>query len=222
MKRLSFYLLYLFSPAIPSLLFYNSTGGFFDAYTLSVLLGVYAFVLLCNQLLLASRPGFAVAAMGIKGLLALHASAPIFILAMAIAHRILKDESGFDLRSTQAMIGAVVLAVFFVASIAAFLLIANVRPPLGTTLRTLRGWVEKTFKLGYKASRSFHAITVLALVALAVHVSLASSASFAGNPLGTTWLGTWLAISLGMFIRYRIRGRPTPKIGIQTHQPTNT
>jgi predicted ferric reductase len=222
MKRLSFYLVYLVSPAIPSLIFYNSMGWGFDAYTASVLLGVYAFVLLCNQLLLASRPGLAVAALGIKGLLALHASAPVFILGMAIVHRMLKEESGFDMSSTQAMIGAVVLAVFFIASIAAFLLMANVHPPLGTKLRTLRGWIEKTFKLGYKASRSFHTITVLALVALAVHVSLASSASLAGNPMGTTWLGIWFVLSLGMFIRYRLRGRPTPKIRNQTHRASRT
>jgi len=220
MKQISLFLAYLISPVIPSALFFTSIGGGIDAYATSVILGIYAFVLLCNQLLLASRPKFAVAAIGIKGLLAMHGTAPIFILGIAIVHRILKEESGFDMGSPQAIIGMAVLVFFLIASIAAFLLLANVRPPLGTKLRTLRVWVEKSFKLGYKTSRSFHAITVLALVALAAHVSLASSVSFSGNPFGVVWLGTWFALSLGMYIRYRARGRPNPKIGTQAPKLT--
>ena len=212
MKRLSFFLLYLISPVIPTLFFFTSMGGRVDAYTISGIVGVFAFVLFCNQLILASRPKFAVKALGIKGLLALHSTAPIFILGWAIVHRMLKEKYGFDLDSTQATIGAAVLVVFFIASIAAFLLMANVQPPLGTKLHALRTWVEKTFKLGYKTSRAFHVITVLALAALSVHVSLASSASLSINPLGTAWLGAWFVLSLAMFIRYRIRGRLTPKV----------
>jgi predicted ferric reductase len=220
MKRIFFHALYLISPVIPSALFFASSGGGLNGYSASVILGVYAFVLLCNQLILATRPKIAVTAMGIKGLLALHGTAPIFILGMAIVHRILKEASGFDMGSAQAIIGMAVLAVFFIASMAAFLLLANVKPPLGTKLRTLRIWVEKTFKLGYKASRALHAITVLALAALAVHVSLASSASLAANPFGAVWLGAWFTFSLGMYIRYRVRGRPNPKIEIRAPKQT--
>ena len=211
MKQLSFVLMYLISPVIPSIFFFTSMGGSVDGYTLSGIFGVYAFILLCNQLILASRPKFAVKALGIKGLLALHSIAPMFILSLAIAHRMLKGEYGFDLGSTQATIGVIVLFVLFFASIAAFLLMANVQPPLGTKLRALRAWVEKTFKVGYKTSRAFHGITLLALVTLAVHVSLASSASLSSNLFGMAWLGAWLLVSLAIFIRYRVRGRLTPK-----------
>jgi predicted ferric reductase len=216
MNQIIFFLFYIFSPAIPSVLFFAKMGGGVDEYTVSIVLGIYAYVLLCNQLILASRPKFAVKILGLKGLLALHSSAPIFILSIAVVHRILKAKSGFDLDSTQAIIGAAALAVFFLASIAALLLMANIKPPLGNKLRLLRAWVEKKFKLGYKASRAFHAITVLALVALSVHVSLASTASIAANPFGIAWLGAWFILSLGVFIRYRIQGRPSPKMERKT------
>ncbi len=144
MKGLIFVLAYLLSPAVPVAMTMASIGGGLDTYSFSVILGVYAFVLFCNQLILASRPRFAVAVLGLKGLLAFHGAAPVGILAMAITHRMLKATVGFDLQSAQATIGLIVLLVFILASVAAFLFLANIPGALGTRLRALRTWADKT------------------------------------------------------------------------------
>jgi predicted ferric reductase len=212
MKRFSFMLLYLLSPAIPVILFLVANGGNLDSYSVSVAFGVYAFVLLCNQLILASRPGFAVSALSLKGLLALHGSAPFFILAIAATHRLLKEANGFPDDTVQATMGAAALVLFLAVSIVAFLLMANVKPPIGNKLRELRTWVEKSFRIGYKVSRAFHSITIVLLLVLAVHISLASSSALAINPLGTAYLAAWLLLSIVLYARYRVRGRPTPTI----------
>ena len=200
MKRILFLAAYLLSPAIPVAIYVSSLGGSIDPYTLSVGLGVYAFIMICNQLILASRPGFAVSALGIKGLLTLHGIAPFFILAIAATHRMLKELSGFPDDTVQATFGAVAL-----------LFIANFRMPFQAAIRKLRTRAAEAFKLTYKASRAFHNVTVAACAVLVTHVLLASSSAFSANPAGAAWMAAWATLAIGMFLRYRIRGRPTPK-----------
>jgi len=219
MNGFFFILVYLLSPAIPVAMIMSSIGGGLDAYSFSVLLGVYAFVLFCNQLILASRPRFAVSALGLKGLLAFHGAAPLFIIGIAFAHRMLKALAGFDLWTSQAILGLIVLLVFLLASVAAFLFLANIPGALGNRLRSLRAWADKTFRFGYKVSRAMHSITVVGLTALAVHVALASSVAISVNPLTAAWLAAWFLLSLGLYVRYRLLGRPTPKISAIEKQP---
>ncbi len=212
MKRFIFIVAYLLSPVIPIAVTMAAIGGGFDTYSFSVMLGMLAFILLCNQLILASKPRFAVAALGLKGLLSFHGSVPAIILAIAVAHRMLKAVSGFDLQTVQATVGLVVLLVFFIASVAAFAFLANIPGTLGASLRSLRAWADKTFKMSYKLARTLHSITVLALLALAVHVGMASSVSLMVNPFVAAWLAIWLLVSLGLYARYRLRGRPAPTL----------
>ncbi|PKL09041.1 MAG: hypothetical protein CVV51_05885 [Spirochaetae bacterium HGW-Spirochaetae-7] len=211
MKRILFLAAYLLSPAIPVAIYVSSLGGSIDPYTLSVGLGVYAFIMICNQLILASRPGFAVSALGIKGLLTLHGIAPFFILAIAATHRMLKELSGFPDDTVQATFGAVALLTFAAAVVFALLFIANFRMPFQAAIRKLRTRAAEAFKLTYKASRAFHNVTVAACAVLVTHVLLASSSAFSANPAGAAWMAAWATLAIGMFLRYRIRGRPTPK-----------
>ncbi len=216
MKRIPFLLAYLLSPVIPAALYITQAGGGMDSYTLSVGLGVYAFIMIFNQLILASRPGFAVSALGVKGLLVLHGTAPFFIIAIAAAHRLLKASYGFSLDSRQATLGAIAWWTFIAAAVFALLFIANFKLPFLAGIRKLRTWAADTFKLTYKASRAFHNVTVAACAVLVTHVLLASSSDFTANPAGAAWMTVWATLALGTFLRYRIRGRPTPKIAPKT------
>lgn len=202
-------LLYVLAPGVPAMLIVASVGGSIDAYTVSLILGISAFTLFCNQLILASRPGFLVSTLGLKRVISMHSATPALALVLALAHAALKLTSGFSLGSSQALLGLTALIVFTMASVSAFMLLANVKPPLGTRLKAFRVWAAAKLHLDYRRSRAFHSVTVAALVVVAVHVALASSAALSTIPAGSAWLAAHLALSLGLYLGYRLRGRKT-------------
>ncbi|OHD22372.1 MAG: hypothetical protein A2Y38_22095 [Spirochaetes bacterium GWB1_59_5] len=210
MKRAAFFLAYFLTPAIPAFFYINAAKSGFGVYSSSVLLGITAFILLCNQFILAARPGWVVSALGLKSLLAFHGTMPLVILVMAGMHRGLKASAGFPLDSAQAIIGSLSFLVFVLAAIFAILFLANISLPVAAGLRALRKWAQDHWGFSYKLARSFHNITVVAGVAIMVHVLLASSSDFTANPVGVLWMIAWLLMSLGLYARYRLRGRKVP------------
>lgn len=210
MKRMAFFIAYFLTPSIPVFFYMNATKSGFGLYSFSVLLGIAAFILLCNQFILASRPGFAVAALGLKSLLAFHGTMPFVILSMAGIHRGLKASVGFTLDSVQAVIGSVSFLVFVLTALFAVAFLANFNGPAALKLRGFRKWAQERLGLGYKLTRAFHNVTVVAGMAIMVHVLLASSSDFSANPVGAGWMVAWLALSLGSYARYRLNGRKAP------------
>lgn len=212
MKRVIFFVVYFLTPVVPIVLYMRSVGTGMDSYSLSVALGITAFILLCNQFMLASRPAFAVAALGTKKLVAMHGTVPVFILAIAGVHKVLKELNGFPEDTLQARFGAATLVLFAIVIVLAVLLMANTFWLKLAVVQNFRKWVYATFKLTYKGARLLHNITVLAAVLIMVHVLLASSGSFAANPAGIVWMCGWMVLALVMYTRYRMLGRPAPKI----------
>lgn len=210
MRKIIFLAVYAALPAVPVALYVAASGGGVGAYPGSVALGAYAFALLCSQLALAARPAFAVRALGLKGLAALHAATPVFALSLALGHRALKSVSGFALNTPQAALGLAALITLMAASIAAAILLANWTGKLGAAARKLRAKADSSLGLGYKRVRAVHAVTALAVAALGVHVALASSSAPAFNPAGLAVLAAWFASAEFLYVRYRLRGRPIP------------
>jgi len=210
MKRTAFFIAYVLTPVIPAFFYVKATSSGIDPYSVSVLLGVVAFILLCNQFMLASRPGWIVAALGLKNLLAFHGTMPFVILALAGMHRGLKASVRFPLDSVQAVIGSVSFLVFVLAAVFAVVFLATINLPIALKLREFRKWAQDRLGLSYKLTRAFHNITVVAGVAISVHVLLASSSDFGTNPVGAAWMAAWLVLCLGQYGRYRLNGRKMP------------
>lgn len=207
MKRTGFFLVYFLTPVVPVVLYMKSLGGGSGVYPGSVALGITAFILICNQYILASRPAVIVKALGLKGLLAFHGIMPIVLIGMAVVHSQLKEAAGFPDDTLQTTIGSATLAVFIAAAVLAILFLATINLPVAAKLREFRKWAKDRLGLSYALTRTFHNITVLAGVTIMVHVLLASSSDFAANPLGAGWMIIWLTLSLSLYLRYRLRGR---------------
>lgn len=210
MRKFIFLVAYVALPIVPAALYVAASGGGMGAYPGSVALGAYAFALLCSQLALAARPAFAVGALGLKGLTALHAATPLLALLLALGHRMLKSISGFSLDSGQAILGLAAFLTLAAASILAAFLLANWKGSAGAAAKRLRAKADASLGFGYKKARAVHAITALAIAALAVHVALASSSAPSFNPAGSAVLAAWFALAEILYIRYRLRGRPIP------------
>lgn len=199
MKKPAFYLAFFLLPVIPAFFYVKGAGSGFDSYSLSVVLGVYVFCLVCNQFMLASRPRFAVSAIGQSGLVALHKSMPGLILVVALVHRTLKAANGFVFSSVQALLGSIAWLLFLFAALVAFFLMGG--------FKSFRSRFHERIGLDYGKARGLHNIAVIAGVVIMAHVLLASSSVFSENPFGMGILAVWMAVSLGMYLVYRLKGR---------------
>ena len=207
MKRVLFYLGYLATFAIPLTLYYGAVGGYLDSYTASVLAGVTAFVLVCDQFILASKPGFAVRALGSKGLLALHRTAPAALILIVTTHLLLKRLAGFGITSLRALLGiAAYFILILLAAFAAVIMANTVLSRVGFLAAFKKGFTERT-GMTYKKARDLHNLFAFMALLVLVHALLASTADFSMNPAGTAWLVFWFTLSLAMYVRYRLTGR---------------
>ncbi|NCC65950.1 MAG: hypothetical protein EOM15_15010, partial [Spirochaetia bacterium] len=105
MKKLWLYLLLFLTPLIPIAFYLIAAGPGLDSYSVSIILGVYTFVLVSNQFYFASMPNWLTKTLGTKTVRSLHGSFPILILALALLHAILKLSNGFILTDGQALLG---------------------------------------------------------------------------------------------------------------------
>ena len=210
MGKKFFLSLYFLSPAVPIIIYIIALGTPLDLYALSVACGIAAFVYLSNQYLLASRPQFAMKALGAKGLVALHSAMPIAIVVLALAHRFLKSAAGLDTESLQADFGAIALAVVAIAIVFTVLLMAATPLSAYEPLKKFKAWAYRRTGLDYKKARLLHNVTVAAAPLLLVHMLLAGSSSFSRNPVGAALMACWALFSLDAYAHYRVRGRNQP------------
>ena len=208
MKRFLFFLAYAMTPVPPIALYLVSMGiPEIGGYTISVILGIIAITLISNQFILASRPRLVVRALGLQGLLAFHGIMAMIIVLVALVHMILKLTSGFPASSLQAMLGIVILVIFALVVVLAVLFLAKVPERVAPKARALRARAKEKFGLDYGRARAYHNISVGAGLGILVHALLAYSSDFTVNPIGSSWLIAWMGLSLGLYARYRIRGR---------------
>lgn len=207
MNKTMFYLAYFLSPLIPIIVYFLTLGIPIDLYALSVVLGISAFIFICNQFILASRPAWATKALGLKRLTRLHSTMPAVIVALAAIHESIKGLVGLNTESLQADFGAVSLAIFVAVIVFTVLFMVTTFWMKIDTLKKIRAWVYEKTGLDYKKARFLHNATIVAVPLLLTHVLLASSSRFGANPVGALVMAGWMVISIGSYIRYRISGR---------------
>ncbi|MEW6564168.1 MAG: hypothetical protein AB1404_01550 [Spirochaetota bacterium] len=207
MKRILFYVWYVLWPLIPVFLYIQSSGTEWNQYSLSVVLGIYAFIWLCNQFILAAKPKLLSPILGAKGILNLHSIMPVVIIILAALHRIMKAAYGFSLETAQARLGGLAWWLYALIIVFTLLFMANTKLMHIGLLKRLKDFVYAKTGLTYKRARVFHNFTVLGAFIILVHMGLASSSQITMNPLGTAFLLIWMLFSLALYLRYRLRGR---------------
>jgi len=207
MKKTFFWFFYSLTVVVPLAFYLLAAGTGPDSYTVSVILAVSAYILICDQFILASRPVFAVKALGIKGVLTLHRTSPLLILILASAHHSLKQLNGFSETSLKAGLGTSALAISIALTVfTAFLMATTFFSRIGF-LASFKRWVYGKTGLTYKKARTLHNIFAAAAGLALVHMLLASSSDFSANPAGAAWMIFWMLVSLGAYARYLLSGR---------------
>lgn len=187
MKQLAFYLGYFLSPLFPSLLYANSLNSSQTPYILSVVLGVYAFTLICNMFYLASKPTWILKLFGDQWVHKLHGSSTLFILLLGGFHFFLKLTLGYALSKFQAIIGLVSFVLLMV----------------GTTVAI--GFHAGKTNIPSKAFSKFHSLMGFIGLVLLLHVQLASTSAFSTNPWGRSILIVWMLYTLLSYLDHRLR-----------------
>lgn len=207
MKKRIFWISYITILLVPPFLYLGSSGFLLDTYTLSVFLGVSAFVLLCNQLILASRPRFIVESIGQKAMLSLHSVVPVLILFFGVAHKILKEVNGYSDSSFQASFGVAGWWSLLIIVVFTVLFMANTFVMKIDFFKKIRVFVNQKTGLTYTTARIIHNVMVISLFILMIHVFLASTSDFTTNPIGIISMFALMMFSSLMYIRYRLKGR---------------
>lgn len=207
MKQRLTYLGFFLTPFIPVIFYLVSAQAGFDAYALSIVFGVYAFVLVCNQFYLASQPAVLLKVLSEKQVRNLHSTAPLLLLALAGAHALLKLTVGFTLSSSQAVIGLLAFVLFFVGILSALMLFANTVLTKRVAFAAIRTSVMAKGGLTHQKARTMHNLMVPTGLIVLAHVLLASTSDFAYNPWGMSMLVIWMVYSLLSYLNYRLSGR---------------
>lgn len=207
MKKKLFYILFFLSPLIPITFYYVSIGAIYDSYTLSIILGVYAYVLVCNQFYLASQPAWLISLLGAKSVRSLHSTSPLFMLLLILFHFIIKLFFGFTITTIQAILGLIAFTLLFLGIFFALFLFVNTIVTKREKFSKLRTTLYAKSGLTYQKVRSLHSFLVVAGLLILIHAILASTSTFSYNPWGVGILILWMFFTLFSYLRYRLTGR---------------
>lgn len=242
MHRRFFYAGFFASPAVAIAIYAIRLHSFADVYFLSVALGLAAYTYLCNQFILAARPGFFLHSIGAKKLQVLHVSMPVLVLVLAALHRLLKlgldagqggqpipaafpaafiaalgHGLGFRTGTTVAGFGRAAWWLLLVLAILSSLLFAKTFFLRFAPVRKLRN-AAIAHGFGEEKLRRGHAVMALAGLALLVHVLMSSSSAFSSNLAGVVWLLGYLAACVTFYAVTMIRHqRQTGSAGADGH-----
>lgn len=207
MKQRLTYLGFFLTPFIPVIFYLVGAQAGYDGYALSIVFGVYAFVLVCNQFYLASQPAFLLKLLSAKQVRTLHGTVPLLLLALGGSHAILKLTFGFTLSTSQALLGLSAFVLFFVGILSALLLFANTLLTKRPAFANFKNSVYGKSGMTHQKARLMHNLMVPTGILVMVHVLLASTSDFSYNPWGMSILVIWMVYSLLSYLNYRLSGR---------------
>jgi len=207
MKKTFWIVLFAASLGVPLALYLSVAASGFDGYTLAIIAAITAYILICDQIIVATRPAGLVNAFGAKFVSKLHATLPIAILTLAVLHPILKEANGFSEETAQARIGIASLILLATLMVFTVLFMANTVWMRIKPLARLKKWVTLRLGLTYPVARVVHGLFALIAIAIAIHALLASTSDFSVNPVGAIWLLGMTGLSIVLYIRYRIKRR---------------
>ncbi|NCB01536.1 MAG: hypothetical protein EOM67_05115 [Spirochaetia bacterium] len=207
MKQSVFLLGFFLFPLIPVVFYFTSAGAFYDTYSVSIVLGVYSFVLVCNQFYLASQPSWLISFIGVKFIRSLHGSSPLLLLLLSSIHAILKLSIGFTITTIGAILGLTAFILFFVGIFSALLLFANTLLTKRSSFSKFRVKIFAKMDLTHQKVRAIHNLMVVAGLFILIHALLASTSTFTYNPIGVSILIVWMLFTLFVYLAYRLSGR---------------
>ncbi len=182
--------LFLGSPLIPLLLYFQGTWyGLAEAYSLSMLLGIVAYIYLMNTLILSSRLKWLDRMAGHDRVIRFHRQLSVIALLLSLLHGLVKSRV-FPSSLMPAPLGIGALVLFFATGLGALLFLRD------------RSGNPGRRRPDYSLVKALHNLTVPAAVVAAVHVLLAATTAEQG--IRFFLMGIWGALAVSLWVRHKL------------------
>ena len=175
MRKILFFLLYFLSPILPIAAIYMSNPGYYGAAGfVPMVLGATAFTWLNAQLIISARPKLIESSFGLDRMYRFHSLMPIFAIAAAFVHKLLKGEAFEESFKTQ--LGDAALIIFIIASVLGLVFLIDTLVQKIKPLLYARNFAKIAYIGKYNIQKILHNVMVLAVILVFVHVMLSYSA----------------------------------------------
>jgi len=175
MKKLFLFILALISPAPALLLYFGFDFTHLnDPFSFSMFVGLISYTYFMVVLIISSRIKALDRIYGHDRVMKFHGYLAVTALVLAVVHRQIKIHV-FPFTNTQIIFGMIALYIFMVITfLTIFVMVPNMLHRI-KTLDRFRIFVNTHLRLDYSILKVIHNFFVLAILALSVHVMLASS-----------------------------------------------
>ena len=169
-----------------------------------MILGIPAFTWLTGQFLLAARPGPLIKAMGSKGLQEFHGLMAVVAWIAVFFHRLAAQKTLVNDHTLQARLGTISWLLLALLIFMAVLFMAP-GPSKWGPVKAFRLWSSRVIGFNYQKAKLFHSLNLLLVALVVVHMVLAKTSSWSGNPLGLSWLLLWTGFCVGTYTLKRFK-----------------
>ena len=177
MKKYAFLLIYFLSPLIPITAIYSSNPLKYNmpTFAITMIFGSLAYTWLIFEFILSARPKFAEIYFGMDKFYRFHGLMAVISIVLAFLHKTFIErvmgEGGF----TQ-QIGNIAIFIFIAIIILTLVLMVDSIIQKIKPISVFRKTIEKIHLFKYEHYLFIHNATIIALIAMFVHVQLSSSA----------------------------------------------
>jgi predicted ferric reductase len=197
-KILLIVLYFLFPVTLIYLYFSGNWYAITDSWSIAMVAGLIAGAILLNQFILSARIKFLDRIYGLDKILKFHGHIMILADMLIIIHLVLKLQFLFEY-NLQVILGFTALGIFFTVVFITVLLMVKTYTEPFSLFRKIRDFFIRKTGIQYQSLRFFHNFTFFALIALTVHIVLASSTQ--ENNLRIYFIIAWSSIVTLIYLK---------------------
>jgi predicted ferric reductase len=191
---------YFLTPLIPVMIILKkrTVEATDPRYVISMMLGVFAFMWLVNQIILSSRPRFLERYFGMDRLYRFHSLMAVISVLLAFTHFIIKR----FLFGIISITGFIALMVFIFGGLFSLIFLEDSVLLRIRGVMAFRAWVRKTFHLSRVGVVLLHNILILALITLLVHI-MTTSGSLYASPFLKIFYPTYFGMGILFYLYHK-------------------
>ncbi len=201
-KKFVFLLLYFLCPIILIYLYFSRNWyAITDLWSLAMVAGLIACSIFLNQFILSARIKMLDRTFGLDKILKFHGTITICADLLLIFHVVLKLQFFFDF-NLQFYLGITAISIFFIVIFITTLLMVKTYTESINIFKRISSFILKKTGLQYQNIKLFHNLTFIAIIIIAVHITLASSTQ--ESNLRIYFILGWLVIVSMIYLKNKI------------------
>lgn len=201
-ERFFWVALYVLSPVLPIVFYFAGNWfSFLHAYSISMTLGIIAYVYYLNQFIVAARPSYWDRLYGLDRMYRFHGTMAIIATAFAVGHALLKNVY-FPMPTVQKALGVLAFLMFGVVVLLSVVFMVHNRLTRLKPIKRLRTIAATKWRWHYHRLKTVHNLVALAAFVILAHVLFAFSTLETFGRIVLMVL--WFVVALGYYGRHKV------------------